>query len=48
MTGHRIPANCKFIQFADVTVEVAEELFGDEAAKMVRSAWTGVGVVRRH
>jgi len=48
VTTHRIPPTCKFIQFADVTVDVAEELFGDDAAKIVRAAWNEVGVVRKH
>ncbi|KAE9579730.1 Protease PrtS [Colletotrichum fructicola] len=47
MQSGRIPARCTFIQFADVTVEVAEELYGDEAGKVVRSAWNEVGVTRK-
>ena len=46
MQSGRIPPKCTFVQFADVTVEVAQELYGPEAAKAVRSAWTQVGVVR--
>ncbi|KAK3332942.1 metalloprotease [Cercophora scortea] len=48
MNSGRVPPRCTFIQFADVTTEVAEELFGDEGAKIVRAAWTEVGVVRKH
>ncbi|KAI1772221.1 Metalloprotease [Hypoxylon cercidicola] len=47
MQSGQIPARCTFIQFADVTVEKAEELFGDDAAAIVRKAWTDVGVVRK-
>lgn len=47
MTSGRVPVNCTFRQFADVTVECAEELFGEEAARTVRDAWTKVGVTRR-
>jgi Zn-dependent metalloprotease len=47
MLSGQIPAKCKFIQFADVTVDKAEELFGDEAAAIVRKAWNDVGVVRK-
>ncbi|KAF5507928.1 Protease PrtS [Colletotrichum aenigma] len=47
MQSGRIPARCTFIQFADVTVEVAEELYGDEAGKIVRGAWNEVGVTRK-
>jgi Zn-dependent metalloprotease len=45
-TTHRIAPNCTFLQFADVTVAVAEEQFGVEAAKTVRAAWNEVGVTR--
>lgn len=47
MNSGQIPPKCTFIQFADVTVEKAEELFGDDAAKIVRDAWTQVGVERK-
>lgn len=47
MNSGRIPARCTFIQFADVTVEMAEELYGDEAGKIVRDAWDEVGVTRK-
>ncbi|KAF9880566.1 hypothetical protein CkaCkLH20_01608 [Colletotrichum karsti] len=47
MNSGRIPARCTFVQFADVTVEVAEELYGNEAGKIVRAAWDEVGVTRK-
>ncbi|KAG5951000.1 hypothetical protein E4U53_004009 [Claviceps sorghi] len=47
MTSGNIPARCSFQQFADVTVECAEEEFGEDAAKIVRKAWTDVGVRRK-
>ncbi|KAI1387193.1 Metalloprotease [Hypoxylon trugodes] len=43
----QIAPRCTFIQFADVTVAKAEELFGEEAASTVRKAWDDVGVTRR-
>ncbi|KAI1278334.1 metalloprotease [Xylaria sp. FL0933] len=43
----QIPPRCTFIQFADATVDKAEELFGDDAAAIVRKAWNEVGVVRK-
>ncbi|KAF6824555.1 hypothetical protein CMUS01_10187 [Colletotrichum musicola] len=46
MGSGQIPPRCTFIQFADVTVEVAEQLFGQEAANIVRTAWDEVGVTR--
>ncbi len=42
MNNGRVPPRCNFLQFADVTVDVAEELYGDDAAKIVRSAWNEV------
>ncbi|KAI0168853.1 Metalloprotease [Hypoxylon sp. FL1284] len=47
MRSGQVPSRCTFIQFADVTVEKAEELFGDDAAAIMRKAWTDVGVVRK-
>ncbi|KAI1819469.1 metalloprotease [Xylaria intraflava] len=47
MMSGQIPARCNFIQFADVTVDKAEELFGASAATIVRKAWNEVGVVRK-
>jgi len=48
MSSGRVPSRCTFIQFADVTTEVAEELFGEDAAKIVRDAWNEVGVKRKY
>jgi len=42
----RIPQSCSFLQFADVTVDSAKELYGVDDAKVVRGAWETVGVVR--
>ncbi|KAM0472819.1 hypothetical protein ACHAPX_008496 [Trichoderma viride] len=39
----KVHANCTFLQFADATVEIAEE-FDPEAAQAVRKAWDEVGV----
>ncbi|GAB0135800.1 hypothetical protein EsDP_00004125 [Epichloe bromicola] len=47
MNSGNIPARCSFKQFADVTVDCAEEEFGEDAAKIVRQAWTDVGVSRK-
>ncbi|KAG6010900.1 hypothetical protein E4U21_002569 [Claviceps maximensis] len=47
MTSGNIPARCTFKQFADVTVDCAEEEFGEDAARIVRKAWTDVGVFRK-
>ncbi|KAK4183550.1 protease PrtS [Podospora australis] len=47
LSDRRISVNCTFVQFADATVDVADELYGDEAAKVVRDAWNQVGVVRK-
>jgi Zn-dependent metalloprotease len=47
MNSGQIPPRCTFIQFADVTVEVAEQLYGDDAAKIVRDSWNEVGVIRK-
>ncbi len=48
MSSGRVPARCTFVQFADVTTDVAEELYGEEGAKIVRDAWNEVGVTRKH
>ncbi|KAI1812421.1 metalloprotease [Poronia punctata] len=47
MQSGQIPAKCTFAQFADVTVDQAEDLFGDDAAAIVRKAWNEVGVIRK-
>ncbi|KAL6857291.1 Metalloprotease [Trichoderma novae-zelandiae] len=46
MNCGKVPTRCTFQQFANVTVECAEELFDVEAAKIVREAWNKVGVTR--
>lgn len=46
MNSGRVPPRCTFQQFADVTVDVAEEVFDKETAKTVRKAWKQVGVKR--
>ncbi|KAK1961423.1 metalloprotease [Colletotrichum sublineola] len=48
MNSGRIPPRCTFLQFADVTTETAEELYGKEAGKIVRAAWVEVGVERNN
>lgn len=44
-TSGRVPWNCTFQQFADITVDCAKELDRD-AARAVRQAWVDVGVER--
>ncbi|KAF7553198.1 hypothetical protein G7Z17_g3804 [Cylindrodendrum hubeiense] len=46
LNSGKIAAKSHFRQFADVTVESAEEEFGEDAAKIVRKAWTDVGVTK--
>src|SRR6476620_11152542 len=48
MNSGRVPSQCTFIQCADVTTDVAEELYGAEGAQIVRAAWNQVGVARKH
>ncbi|KAK2042392.1 zincin [Colletotrichum somersetense] len=48
MNSGRIPPRCTFLQFADVTTETAEELYGEEAGRIVRKAWVEVGVERKN
>jgi Zn-dependent metalloprotease len=43
---HRISSTCSFVEFADVTVDMARELFDEGVAKMVRNAWDVVGVIK--
>lgn len=45
MTSDSIPPKCNFKKFAQVTIEVARELEGKEAARIVRKAWREVGVL---
>lgn len=44
MRAGKVPTNCTFKQFANKTVDTAQNLFGEEAAKKVRQAWKDVGV----
>ncbi|KAK5987800.1 Protease PrtS [Cladobotryum mycophilum] len=46
MRSGKVPEKCTFLQFADVTVDVAKEEYGDDDAKTVRKAWNDVGVSR--
>lgn len=46
LNSGRVPPRCNFLQFADVTTDVAHELYGEEGAKIVRAAWNEVGVKR--
>ncbi|ORY61525.1 uncharacterized protein BCR38DRAFT_396482 [Pseudomassariella vexata] len=47
MQSGQVAPRSSFIQFADITVDIAQEFFDDEAAKIVRKAWTAVGVARK-
>jgi len=40
------PRGATFVQFADITVDVTNRLFGRDDAKAVREAWGKVGVER--
>jgi len=44
--SRRIPDECTFLQFADVTVAIAQEKYEDHDAQIVRNAWNTVGVVK--
>jgi Zn-dependent metalloprotease len=46
MRSGTLGPNCTFTQFANATVETAKELYGVDAAKIVRKSWEEVGVVR--
>ncbi|KAL7790453.1 hypothetical protein V8C37DRAFT_410855 [Trichoderma ceciliae] len=43
MRSGKVPESCTFLQFADVTVDVAKQEFDDDVAKTVRKAWDEVG-----
>ncbi|KAL6882756.1 matellopeptidase-like protein [Trichoderma longibrachiatum] len=43
MRSGQVSENSTFLQFADVTVDVAKKEFGADAAKTVRKAWDDVG-----
>lgn len=45
LTGNRIHPNCTFLEFARLTVDTAEVMFGQRASFTVYGAWTQVGVV---
>lgn len=47
MLSGRIKEQSTFIQFADLTVEIAKEEFDEEAANIVRKAWDEVGVTEK-
>ncbi|KAJ2891845.1 putative peptidase thermolysin protein [Zalerion maritima] len=44
MNSGRIPPRCTFKQFAQVTIEIAEEEFKEEGKKVLTNAWEEVGV----
>ncbi|EEU40502.1 uncharacterized protein NECHADRAFT_32824 [Fusarium vanettenii 77-13-4] len=44
MKSGKVPSKCTFKQFADVTVDCAQDLYGESAAKKVKKAWSDVGV----
>jgi Zn-dependent metalloprotease len=45
LTDRRIGTNCTFKEWADVTVDQANRLFGVSASIIVRNAWDAVGVL---
>jgi Zn-dependent metalloprotease len=47
VSQHRVPSNCGFVEFADTTVDVAMDLFGDSVARIVRGAWDEVGIAKQ-
>ena len=44
MRSGRVPPKSTFKQFADVTIDIAEDLFGKDAKKIMKEAWEKVGV----
>ncbi|RSM14581.1 hypothetical protein CEP52_001295 [Fusarium oligoseptatum] len=44
MKSGKVPSKCTFKQFANVTIDCAEDLYGADAAKKVKKAWDDVGV----
>ncbi|KAF5027741.1 hypothetical protein F66182_154 [Fusarium sp. NRRL 66182] len=46
LNAKKINPKCTFKQFADVTVDCAQDLFGSSASKTVRKAWEEVGVMK--
>lgn len=47
MQSGRIAPKCTFKQFAQVTIDIAEEEFNKAAANKVRKAWKDVGVMKQ-
>ena len=45
MNSIRVAPTCTFVQFADATVSVAEDMFGEDSRQTVRGCWDEVGVV---
>jgi Zn-dependent metalloprotease len=45
MTSGRIPYECDFETFANVTVDIAAKEFGESAKGVIRNAWIQVGVL---
>lgn len=44
LKSNRVGPDCDFVQFAQATVVVAKELFDENTAKVIRTAWEDVGV----
>lgn len=44
MTSGRVKETSNFIDFANLTVEIAKDEFDDKTSKAVRDAWNKVGV----
>ncbi|KAL7913273.1 hypothetical protein GGI35DRAFT_491442 [Trichoderma velutinum] len=44
MRSGKVPESSTFLQFADVTVDVAKKEFDENVAKTVRKAWDDVGI----
>jgi Zn-dependent metalloprotease len=44
VNSDRVAPTCTFVQFAEATVSVAEEMFEADAAKTVRGCWGEAGV----
>ncbi|KAL6923210.1 hypothetical protein FSST1_000484 [Fusarium sambucinum] len=45
MRSGKIEPKCTFKEFADVTIDCANELFDDKTAKVIKKAWADVGVL---
>ncbi|KAL7924160.1 metalloprotease [Trichoderma austrokoningii] len=44
MRSGQVDENCSFLEFANATVDIAEQEFDEDAAQTVRKAWDEVGV----